>query len=416
MAAGAAVGLPPFLQQATAALALDESRGKEKHPNRILVVVELFGGNDGLNTIVPYRNDDYYKNRSKVGIPADKVIKINDEIGFHPKMNGFEKLYKDGKLAIIQGVSYPNATRSHFRGIEFMRSALPNQVDGDGYGWVGRFADAYQPKREQLDFIVNIAEQQSLAVTGRVHAPIVFYQADAFKREGASVEDRAYDQIVARKGKETANQRLDYLRSISSGTKQIADSVRTAVGNYSTTVDYGYENAKTSTVFGAPSATLAVDLKKVAACISGGLKTRVYYVKFEGGWDTHFTQGSVEGQHASLVQYTADSLAGFQQDIERLGRGADVTVLVLTEFGRRLKENKSGGTDHGMSGPWFLTGKTIKGGIYFDYPSLTDLDQGDLKMRVDFRSVYATVIKKWLGYDDTRTILKGEFPTLDVVT
>ena len=416
------VGVPNFFQNTGLVLAAQRAlNSPEKYPNRKLVVIELFGGNDGLNTVVPYTNDEYYRRRRSLNIPADKVLKLDDEVGFHPAFAGMEQLYKDGKVAIINGVSYPDAIRSHFKGIEYMRSAMPNIHLGDGYGWLGRFADEYQPERTQSDFLVNISREQNLAVTGRIHSPVVFYEAEAFKRDAAPVEEPVLGDLMPATAKLSKRDMLDLVRKISAGATDVAARVRAAVSAYSSgpgsEVDYGEESTMATTVFGQPAATLSHDLKKVAACLEGDLETRVYYVNYTGGWDTHRNQGSLEGPHASLLGYTGDAVSGFMNDLERMGQADDITILIMTEFGRRVRENgpPQNGTDHGMAGPWFVVGNNVKGGIHFDYPSLTDLDQGDLKMRVDFRSVYATMLKGWLGYaGEMDPILYGEYPTIPI--
>ncbi|MBI2479233.1 MAG: DUF1501 domain-containing protein [Planctomycetia bacterium] len=380
-------------------------------------MIELFGGNDGLNTVVPYTNDHYYKARPTLNIPADRVLKLNDELGFHPEFKGMERLYQEGKVAVINGVSYPNAIRSHFKAMEVMRSARP-KVPHSTYGWLGRFADEFQPERTQSDFLVNVEREQNLAVTGRIHSPVVFYEAAAFKRQADPVVEPVLRDLLPPVAKLSKRDKLDLVRKISAGVTDVSAKVRQAVAQYKSDVDYGAESSQGTTIFGEPAATLSHDLKKVAACLEGNLGARVYYVNYTGGWDTHRQQGSLQGPHAALLGYTGDAVRGFMQDLQRMGQAEDVTILILTEFGRRVKENgrPNNGTDHGMAGPWFVVGNHIKGGVYFDYPNLTDLDQGDLKMRVDFRSVYTTMLKDWLGYGgDFQPILEGDFPTIPLL-
>ena len=244
---------------------------------------------------------------------------------------------------------------------------------------------------------------------------MVFYEADAFKRKAAPVVEPVLRDLMPAVAKLSKRDTLDLVRKISAGVTEVATKVREAVGRYQTDVDYGAESTQGSTIFGEPAATLSHDLKKVAACLEGKLDTRVYYVNYTGGWDTHRNQGALEGTHAALLGYTGDAVRGFMEDLERMGQANDVMILIMTEFGRRVKENgrPNNGTDHGMAGPWFVVGTKVRGGTYFDYPSLTDLDRGDLKMRVDFRSVYTTMLKDWLGFDgDFEPILNGNFPTV----
>ncbi len=245
----------------------------------------------------------------------------------------------------------------------------------------------------------------------------MFYEAAAFKRDADSAVEPVLRDLMPPVAKLSKRDKLDLVRKISAGVTDVGAKVRQAVARYQSDVDYGAESSQGSTIFGEPAATLSHDLKKVAACLEGDLGARVYYVNYTGGWDTHRQQGSLEGTHAALLGYTGDAVRGFMEDLQRMGQADNVTVLILTEFGRRVKENgrPNNGTDHGMSGPWFVVGNHVKGGIYFDYPSLTDLNHGDLKMRVDFRSVYTTMLKEWLGYDgDFQPILDGKFPTIPI--
>jgi uncharacterized protein (DUF1501 family) len=399
---GIGVGLSmPFVfeHSALAMAAQSFHEGKEPHPNRILVVVEMAGGNDGLNTVVPYRQDPYYKARPTLALKPDSLIKLNGEIGLHRSMVGMQRLWDSGHLAIIQGCGYPNPNRSHFTSMEYWHTAVPNGVES--LGWVGRFADAYWPKPAPAT-IVNIAQRQSLAVQAGLHAPVVFYDPNRFVRAGDPAQEPVYRSFLDRPGS-SANQTLSFLRDISRTAQTSSARVRDAVASYRTPVSYGSESI---------ASTLSADLKKVAALISAGFPTRIYYVSMSG-FDTHAGQLGAQQQ---LLMYVADALEGFLKDMKRIGRGQDVAMMMFTEFGRRVAENQSGGTDHGTATPMYLLGEKIKGGLHGEYPSLADLDaNGDLRMTTDFRSVYATMIKNWMGYKDPSTILKGDFPTLQVL-
>ena len=248
--------------------------------------------------------------------------------------------------------------------------------------------------------IVNIGTSQSLAVRSAKHSPLVFDDPSRFRREGTDPEKRVLSQFGAGEPANAANATLDFLTTTARNAADSSDFVRQASSAYRTPVDYGIGGA-----FGG-------GLQRVAALIAAGMKTRLYYVSYPGNaFDTHVQQGDV---HARLLMYTADAVRAFLDDVTRLGRGDDVAVMMFTEFGRRVEENGSLGTDHGTAGPMFLFGKhdRIKAGFYGRPPSLTDLDDGNLKMTTDFRSVYATAIKEWLGYDDTNVVLKGQFDTL----
>lgn len=397
---GVGLGMPLVFEHSALAMAAQAYHdGKEPHPNRILVVVEMAGGNDGLNTVVPCRQDPYYKARPNLALKKESLIRISDEVGLHNRMLGMQKLWDGGRLAIVQGCGYPNPNRSHFTSMEYWHTAIPNGVES--LGWIGRFADSFWPKPEPAT-IVNVALKQSLAVQAAMHAPVVFSDPHRFVRAGDPAQEPVYRSFLDRKS-ETTNKTLSFLRDISRTAQGNSARVRDAVASYKTPVSYGSESI---------ASTLSSDLKKVAALISSGFSTRVYYVSM-GGFDTH--AGQLQ-QQQGLLMYVADALEGFLTDMKRLGRGQDVAMMMFTEFGRRVAENQSGGTDHGTATPMYVLGEKVKGGLYGAYPRLDDLDaNGDLKMTTDFRSVYATMIEEWMGYQDARGILRGDFPTLKLV-
>jgi len=396
---GLGAGLPIILSRTSAALTAQALQGTsmEKHPERILVVLELSGGNDGLNTVVPHGDPAYYRARPHIGIPAREVLTVDDHFGFHPSMVGFERLYKDGRMAIVHGCGYDHPSLSHFSSMSYWHTGVPNA--GEPLGWLGRLADDHlDPATRNL--IVNIGTSQSLAVRSGKHSPLVFDDPARFRRDGTDAEKRVLAGLGGEHTQPTANSTLDFLAATARNAADSSDFVRQASAAYRTPVDYGIGNA-----FGG-------GLQRVAALIAAGMKTRLYYVSYQGNaFDTHVQQGDV---HSRLLMYTADAVRAFLDDVARLGRGNDVAVVMFTEFGRRVEENGSLGTDHGTATPMFLFGARdrIKGGLYGQPPSLTDLDDGNLKMTTDFRRVYSTAIKEWLGYDDTDTILKGRFDAL----
>jgi uncharacterized protein (DUF1501 family) len=395
---GVGAGLPLFLSRTSAALTAQALQGTsvERYPERILVVLELSGGNDGLNTVVPYGDPAYYRARPTIGIKEGEVIKIADGFGLHPSMVGFERLYKDGQMAVVHGCGYEHPSFSHFSSMSFWHTGVPNS--GEPLGWLGRFADhRYDPGTHNM--IVNIGTSQSLAVRSGRHSPLVFDDPARFRREGTDAEKNA---LVSLSGtRDTTNSTLEFLAETARNGTDSSDFVRRASTSYRTTVDYGIGNA-----FGG-------GLQRVAALIAAGMPTRVYYVTYQGNsFDTHVQQADV---HARLLMYTADAVRAFMEDIKRIGRENDVAVMLFTEFGRRVEENGSLGTDHGTAGPMFIVGKHVKGGFYGRPPSLTDLDDGNLKMTTDFRRVYATMIKEWLAYDDTQAVLKGKFEPLGIL-
>jgi len=392
---GVGAGLPFILQRTSAALTAQALTGTsaETHPNRILVVIELSGGNDGLNTVVPFGDAAYYHARPKLGIPERDVRKVADGFGFHPAMVGFERLYKDGQLAVVHGCGYDHPSLSHFSSMGFWHTGIPN--GGEPLGWLGRLADETYPAGAR-NVIVNLGTSQSLAVRGRQHSPLVFDDPDRFRREGT--DDEKHVLAGMNRARSTANQTLEFLASTAQNATESADFVRQASATYRTPVDYGTGGG------------IGGNLQRVAALIAADMPTRLYYVTYQGNsFDTHVQQADL---HSRLLMYTADAVRGFMDDVKRLGRGDDVAVVMFTEFGRRVEENGSLGTDHGTATPMFIVGHRVKGGLYGKHPSLTDLDDGNMKMTTDFRRVYATMIDEWLGVADTAAILKGRFEPL----
>jgi uncharacterized protein (DUF1501 family) len=381
----AGLGRSPFFSEAGAAPATK--------PGRILVVVELSGGNDGLNTVVPYGDDAYYKARPKIGIRPDKLRKLDDHFGFQSTMSGMERLYKDGHLAVVHGVGYDQPSFSHFASMAYWQTAAPNR--GELYGWVGRLADAMDPEGHN-NYVVNIDTQQSLAVRSRGHVPLVFDDPTKFVRSGFA-DEAAPLKLLASRG-QGVNESQEFIYGVSRSALQAEQLVRDAWNAYRTPVDYGLVR------FG---------LERVAALIAADFPTKIYYVAYRNNaFDTHVYQGDV---HARLWTYTSDHIAAFMKDVARLGRADDVVLMAFSEFGRRVQENTSQGTDHGTAGPAFIIGQPVKGGQYGKVPSLTELNRGNLVYTTDFRRVYATAINKWMGYEDPSTILKGEFDPLPIV-
>jgi uncharacterized protein (DUF1501 family) len=383
VAAGAALRVGVFGRAAAALAAEADANGK------ILVVLELSGGNDGLNTLVPYGDDAYYKRRPNIGIPKKSLRVIDDHFGFSRGMVGFERLYKDGKLAIVHGCGYENPSFSHFTSMAYWQTAAPNS--GEQYGWVGRLADAMAPAAP-ANYLVNIGSQQSLAVRSRRHVPVVFDDPNKFARESFA-EERDVLAAPASPSAKVENQSRRFLLDIAQSAKDASALVQQAWSRYHSPVDYG---------------VTGLDLPKVVALIEAGFPTRLYYTSYRNNaFDTHVFQNDV---HQRILTYTADAVSAFLTDLKRIGRADDVIVMVFSEFGRRVPENVSLGTDHGAANLMFVAGTKVKGGHYGQIASLTKLDEGDnLVYTTDFRRVYGTMIHGWLGYRDTKTLLNGEF-------
>lgn len=360
--------------------------------DRILVVLEMSGGNDGLNTVVPYADDAYYKHRPTIGIKPQKLRKLDDQFGLNPGMAGMERLWKDGQLAIVHGCGYENPSFSHFTSMAYWHTAAPNS--GDEHGWYGRLADTMAPE-PQPNFLINIDTTQSLAVRSQFHTPVVFDDPDKFLRNGLYQERELLNDVPASDGENAARK---YLNDVALSAREASQLVRDAWNKYKTPIDYGI---------------VPVHLPKVAACIAAGLPTRLYYVAYRNNaFDTHVQQVDL---HQRLLTYVSDAVNGFMRDLERLGVADRVSLLVFSEFGRRVPENTSLGTDHGTANVMFLAGKNVTGGHYGKPPSLTQLELGDnLVHTTDFRRVYATAIDGWLRLNASEKILKGKFEPLPV--
>ncbi|HJO11940.1 MAG: DUF1501 domain-containing protein [Gammaproteobacteria bacterium] len=378
-----------FGRAAEAAAAQAAANGK------VLVVLELSGGNDGLNTVVPYGDDAYYRHRPNIGLPRDELRVLDDHFGLNRGMAGFERLYKDGKMAIVHGCGYDNPSFSHFTSMAYWHTAAPNS--GDEYGWVGRLADAMEPSAP-ANFLVNIAARQSLAVRSERHVPVVFDAPNRFMRESFFAEKEAL-AAVPDIG-QVENQSRRYLLDIARSANDASALVREAWSNYSSPIDYGVNG---------------LDLPKVVAMLDAGMPTGLYYVAYRNNaFDTHVFQNNV---HQRMLTYTSDAVSAFIQDLERIGRADDVALMIFSEFGRRVPENVSLGTDHGAANVMFVVGNQVKGGHYGELPSLTNLMEGDnLPYTTDFRRVYQTMIQGWLGHTNTAELLNGDFEAFDLFT
>ena len=360
---------------------------------RILVVFEWFGGNDGLNTIVPYGDDLYYKHRPTIGIKEKNLLKIDERFGWHRSMGGMKRLYDEGKVAIVQGVGYDQPSFSHFSSMSFWHTGAPN--GGNEYGWVGRTAAAIEPGGERPNMIVNISDSQTLAVKAEKHVPLVFTDPDKFQRGVFAQEKSVLDVLGAQTV--AAGDAHKYALEVTRSAAQASELVRTAWANYP-----GKNN---------PDLRL-LDLDKVVALIEADFPTRLYYVPLRNSlFDTHVNQAA---PHDRQLEYCSDAIAGFIEEMKRIGRADDVVVYVHSEFGRRVPENTSLGTDHGTAQVNFMIGNGVKGGMYGTPPSLANLVlDGNLENTTDFRRVYATLIQEWMGADATK-VLGQTFDTIGV--
>ena len=408
IAAGATI--PTFLDQTVLAVANPEDLSRTQQASgkdgKILVVVQLSGGNDGLSTVVPYADDTYHRLRPVIAHKAGVVHKINDYIGLNPNLGPIADLLQKGKAAIIQGVGYPNPNRSHFRSMDIWQSARPDH-ETESSGWLGRYFDnqccGSDPKRADPKIGISIGQQLPLAMTGEHVRPIAFERTDAFRYNGP---DRArYEQLnkVASQSdagslrKLTSASRLDFLHRTAMDAQVSSDRVLQIMREYQTGANY-------------PGGEFGQGLRAVAAMIHGGLPTRVYYVSL-GGFDTHAAEHT---RHDALMKQFAQGIEAFWKDMEAHGNDQRVLMMTFSEFGRRVAENASHGTDHGTAAPMFLFGSSVQSDVVGKHPSLTELDQGDLRHTTDFRNVYATVLEKWLDAK-SEPVLGKQFETMPLL-
>jgi uncharacterized protein (DUF1501 family) len=390
-------GLPHAFAQSGSGIAQAALDIGKANPNRILVVLELSGGNDGLNTLVPFTDDAYYRHRPKIAIRPDKLRKIDQHFGFNSSMAGFERLFKDGNMAVVHGVGYAQPSFSHFTSMAYWHTAAPNS--GEEYGWMGRLADHIHPT-EVANAIINIDETQSLAVRARRQVPVVFNDPDRFTRKGFFQARGLLDRIDAHDTGLAASEHRSrqFLHDVARSAQESSQLIREACAKYKSPIDYGI---------------VPLDLPKIAALISAGLPTRLYYTSFRhNAFDTHVQQADL---HQRLLSYASDSVSGFMKDMQRLGRADDVVLMVLSEFGRRVPENTGLGTDHGTANHMYLIGKSVKGGHFGQPPDLAKLDEGqNMQFTTDFRRVYASAIQGWFGIPDSTGLLGGRFDPLPI--
>lgn len=387
---GIGVAAPQFLQQAAAA---------QKSDGRILVVVEMAGGNDGLNTIVPYDHDAYRKARPKLALNANEVLKIGDQLGFHPVMTGFADLLEAGRLAIVQGVGYDNPNRSHFESMDIWHTCQrKDEVRTDG--WIGRILEQSEFKTAGDPPAMHLGqENQPFALMSRdVRVPSI-RSLDQFRLESGN--NKLFRQTVkdlADARRKESNDLLGFVQSSTSSAITASERIEAAGMNYKAAEKYA-------------SNELATKLQTVARLIDSGLTTPVYYVRIDG-FDTHAQQ---PGAHQSLLRQVSDAVSTFLRDAIAHGHGDRILCMCFSEFGRRVSENASEGTDHGTAGPVFLAGEGVKPGLIGRHPDLSMLEQGDLKHHTDFRRVYATVLENWL-HCDSQQILRGNYESVDAIS
>jgi uncharacterized protein (DUF1501 family) len=376
----------------------------------ILVVLQLTGGNDALNTIVPYAEGLYYDNRRTVRIAQEDVLPIDDHYGFHPAMRAIKPFWDSGNMAIIAGVGYPNPNYSHFRSMDIWYTCEPDKVATDG--WLGKMVHEIDPKAENVLTAVNFGRglPRALSLSGVPVASVAQLDSYGLLTSLSSVPQRQsalevftclYDDgwndkgVSASDGLQPAQAGdpvLSYMGQTGLDAQKGADILRTALGKYESTVEY-------------PKSPIAENLKGIAQVKLAGLGTRVFYTS-HGTFDTHATQLPT---HAKLWQEVSEGIDAFFKDLRAHDAADDVMLLIWSEFGRRVKDNGAG-TDHGAGSVAFMLGDHVKGGMYGEYPSLksSDLTLGNLKYNVDFRSTYASVLDKWMQIE-SEPIVNGKF-------
>lgn len=360
--------------------------------NKVLVVIQLSGGNDGLNTVIPVRNDIYYRERPKLGIVKDKALSLTDEAGLNPALAAFKELYDDGSLAILNNVGYPNPDRSHFRSMDIWQTAS-NSKDYLTTGWIGRYLDAQCKGCDKPTQAMEIDDVLSLALKGETNKGLAF--KDPQKLFTTSNGNYFKDLNSDHKSGEAT---LDYLYKTMSETLSSAEYIYKQSRVHPSGETY-------------PNTALGKDLKTIASLIFSDINTKVYYVSI-GSFDTHVNQ---DNQQTRLFTELSDAVKAFAADLKKNGRFEDVLMMTFSEFGRRVSQNASGGTDHGTANNMFFIGGGLKNkGLLNELPDLTNLDEGDLKYHIDFKNVYATVLNKWLGADD-KQILGSRFDYLSFI-
>lgn len=390
-----AIGLvaPTWLSTIARADLLRASAGRKIDPDAVLVVLQLSGGNDGLNTVVPYADARYHQLRPTLGIKEDQALVLAEGLGLHPAMAGLKTLYKEGKVAVINGVGYPKPNRSHFKSMEIWQSASPDT--SLKYGWLGRHLDVLE-KKSHLNpvYALGLSTDKPRALhADDVSVPCFASLADIQSMVGDPDAERMLRLIQGEGGSEGES----VVRAANKSALDAMVALRDKLKGFTPKETY-------------PTDAFGNGFKQMAQIIAASPQTRVLYFS-AGGFDTHARQAET---HDRLMKGFSESLLAFQREMEALGKADKVMVLVFSEFGRRSYENASGGTDHGAAGPMFLVGKQVKGGIYGPKPDLDKLVDGDVPFGVDFRQVYATALDSWMG-GESEKVLGSKFSSLDVL-
>ena len=362
--------------------------------NKVVVILQLSGGNDGLNTVIPTRNDIYYRSRPRLGIKREKALTLTDEIGLHPALPAFKAMYDDGSLAIINNVGYPNPDRSHFRSMDIWHTASQSNEYWSN-GWVGRYLDAQCNGCDKPTQAIEIDDVLSLALKGNNLKGIAVKDP---RRLYGTANEKFFRDVMKNHRDEAGEQPVDYLYKTMAETLSSADYIFQQSKLHPTNAEY-------------PKSELGNSLKTIASLIFSEINTKVYYVSL-GSFDTHINQ---DMQQQRLFTEMNDAVNAFVNDMKAQRRFDDVLLFTFSEFGRRVEQNASNGTDHGTANNMFLVSGGLKQkGVINPLPDLSDLNEGDLKYNVDFKDVYATVLNKWLKADD-KLILNNKYNYMNFI-
>jgi uncharacterized protein (DUF1501 family) len=360
--------------------------------NKVVVVIQFSGGNDGLNTVIPVTNDIYYRERQTIGIAKDKALSLTGDVGLNPALEAFKGLYDDGSLAIMNSVGYPNPDRSHFRSMDIWQSGSASN-EFVSTGWIGRYLDAQCHGCDKPTQGLELDDTLSLALKGKSSKGLAFKDP---RRLYSTSNEKFYKDINA----------------AHTGTEETVDYLYKTMSETLSSADYIYNQSKlhpTSQVY--PSTELGKNMKTIASLILSDINTKVYYVSL-GSFDTHVGQ---EQKQKQLFTELNDAVKAFTTDLKNNNRFQDVLMMTFSEFGRRVSQNASNGTDHGTANNmFFISGGLKEKGLLNAMPDLADLNEGDLKHKVDFKNVYATVLNKWLGTDD-KMVLGKQFDYLNFI-
>ena len=392
--ASSLVALGSVVPQFVARTAQAAAPGKDT----ILVVLEMNGGNDGLNTVIPYADDLYHKYRPTLRRDKHAVIRLDDHVGLHSSMQGFQQLWDQGQLAVVQGVGYPNPNRSHFEAMDIWQSADPKRQLKTG--WLGRATSEIKNPSGAVPLLHIGHDRMPLALEGTSGGAVSISNRDSFSLDMAGGESgrhsarrRLLEELSAPATKAGENDLAAFVQRRQVQTLTAVETLREILGGANGMLRLGNN--------------LYQKLQLIAALIAKGFGTRIFYLSFSG-FDTHAGQGPM---HANLLSELANAIAGFFRTLKGTKDDGRVRLMTFSEFGRRVRENDSRGTDHGAASCMFVAGPSLKGGVVGSHPSLADLDDGDLKFHTDFRRVYATLLDSWLGCD-SKAVLEAKWDHL----